>query len=107
MTLPNEMFNSIRNANHFLQALMDPKKTPGVSKEIRMRARDRLKHFPSDWEVDNMEKIHSLANTDPSVALNNSFKCLSEIRHELILIDKRINTVGQKISETISNNNNQ
>ena len=47
MTLPEEMFNSIRSARMFMTALMDPALTPKVPKEIRSRARDRLKHFAS------------------------------------------------------------
>lgn len=107
MTLPSEMFNSIRNARHFLQALMDPKKTPGISKEFRLRARDRLKHFPSDWEVDEIEEVFMATKEHPANQLNKCFKSLEQIRLELILNSKRLNETGVAIMTAVHNINNK
>lgn len=46
MTTPNEEFNAILSATNFLYDLMDPKKTPGVPKWVRVEARRRAKHMP-------------------------------------------------------------
>ena len=58
MTLPQEMYNSIRSARMFMVALLDPALTPRVPKHIRMRARDRLKHFPNEFDIKQMEERH-------------------------------------------------
>jgi len=56
MTLPSERYNAIRNARNFLCDLMDPSKTPRVPAAIRKRARDRLKHFPTEYDVSEWER---------------------------------------------------
>ncbi len=48
MTIASERFSAIRHTREFLRSLLDPKKTPKVPKEIRIRAGDCLRHFPSD-----------------------------------------------------------
>jgi len=61
MTLPDERYRSIRYARDFLRALLDPKQTPRVPRDIRLRALRVLRHFPHDYE---MEKA---AENTPSV----------------------------------------
>ncbi len=39
-------------------ALLDPSMTPKVPKHIRLRARDRLKHFPNEFDIKQMEERH-------------------------------------------------
>lgn len=56
MTLPYERFNSLVSARTFLEALLDPKRTPRVPKEIRREARWRLKHYPSGYELERIRE---------------------------------------------------
>ena len=58
MTLPNERFRAISRTRHFLGALCDPKRTPGVPAAIRDEARRCLKHFPG--AIDMAEAIEGL-----------------------------------------------
>lgn len=51
MTLPRERFRAVNKTRHFLAALCDPKRTPGVPSEIRQEARRLLKHYPSDFDL--------------------------------------------------------
>ena len=51
MTMPNERYYSIRTTRAFLVDLMDPKKTPRVPKEIRMKAYYCLKHYPGEYHM--------------------------------------------------------
>ena len=104
MTLPQEMFQAIRNAQHFMLALMDPKQTPKVPKEIRKRARDRLKHFPSEYDVSQLEKMHSTMSGDPNIVFNECMKRLDSVRGELILAERKVSEVGNAIVETINKN---
>lgn len=104
MTMPNEMFNAIRNARHFMLALMNPKETPKVPKEIRKRARDRLKHFPSEYEISELEKMHSMMSGDPNIVFNECMKRLDSVRSELILAERKVSEVGNAIIETINKN---
>ena len=107
MTLPSEMFQAIRNARHFMLALMDPKETPKVPREIRKRARDRLKHFPSEYDIAELEKIHSLKDKDPNILLNECMKRLDSIRGELTIVNKKVGDVGNGIVEVIQNSRSQ
>lgn len=52
MTMPVERRWAVRNTEQFLLDLMDPKKTPRVPKEIRNRARQCLKHYPSQFYME-------------------------------------------------------
>jgi len=84
-------------------ALMDPTQTPKVPKAVRQRARDRLKHFPSEYDINELEKMYSLSDKDPNILLNECMKRLDCIRGELTIVNKRVNDVGNGIIETIKN----
>jgi hypothetical protein len=49
MTLPYERKNAVLNTQRFLLDLSNPRITPRIPKEIRDRARSLLKHYPSDF----------------------------------------------------------
>ena len=57
MTMPNERFYAIRNTREFLVELMDPKKTPKVPKEIRLKAYYAIKHFPGEFHMEEARKL--------------------------------------------------
>lgn len=46
MTLPEEEARAIAMTRTFLYALLDPKQTPRVPREVRQKARRVLKHYP-------------------------------------------------------------
>lgn len=52
MTLPDERYRAVQYTRKFLLDLCDTRSTKGIPKEIRERARSCLRHFPSDWEMD-------------------------------------------------------
>ena len=54
MTLPNERYRAVGHAREFLRDLLDPKKTPRVPKEIRKRAYYALKHFPNEFDMEEV-----------------------------------------------------
>jgi hypothetical protein len=56
MTLPIERTNAVLNTETFLIDLLDPKKTPRVPKEIRKRAASCLRHYPSRYNMSNIEE---------------------------------------------------
>ena len=51
MSLPDQRTRSLIYARDFLLSLLDPKKTPKVPRAIRREAGNRLRHYPSKWEV--------------------------------------------------------
>lgn len=51
MTLPDERYRAVKFARDFMYDLLDPKKTPGVARAQRERARHILRHYPSDWDM--------------------------------------------------------
>jgi hypothetical protein len=54
MTLPDERYRAIHQAEQFLQDLCDPNKTPRVPRVIRARASAVLRHYPSQWHLDQL-----------------------------------------------------
>lgn len=56
MTLPDERYNALKRARDFLRDLMDPQQTPRVPKSVRIEARYRLKHYPTDYELETIAK---------------------------------------------------
>lgn len=59
MTLPFERSNAVKNARKFLLRLLDSKKTPRVPKIIRREAYWVLRHFPSDFDMEQAAKNFS------------------------------------------------
>lgn len=51
MTLPIERTNAVIRTEKFLIDLLDPKKTPRVPRSIRQDARNLLRHYPSEFEM--------------------------------------------------------
>ena len=54
MTLPDERYRAIKQTEHFLMDLLDPKKTPRVPKSIRQRVGSLLKHYPNQFHLDRL-----------------------------------------------------
>jgi len=52
MTLPDERYRSVINAELFLRELCSPSRTPRVPKEVRAQAAWILRHFPSKYDID-------------------------------------------------------
>ena len=61
MTLPDERYRAVRQAEQFMRDLCNPSRTPRVPKEIRDRANSVLRHYPSEWDMDRV------ANASPEV----------------------------------------
>ena len=56
MTLPDERYRSIVQTRKFLMELLSPRMTPKVPKVVRNRARNLLKHFPTDYHLEMMSE---------------------------------------------------
>jgi hypothetical protein len=54
MTMPDERYRAIQQAAEFLQRLLNPKLTPNVPKPIRSEARLLLRHFPSEFYLEEL-----------------------------------------------------
>jgi hypothetical protein len=66
MTLPDERYRAIKQSKKLLEELCDPGKTPRVPSLVRDRARTLLRHFPSEYELDNIaEKCPDLLDKQP------------------------------------------
>ena len=51
MTLPDERYRAVIQTRRFLLDLCNSEHTPRVPKLVRQTARDMLRHYPSDWEM--------------------------------------------------------
>ena len=54
MTLPDERYRAMVQADRLLKDLCDPSKTPRVPKEIRQRAAGVLRHWPESYYIDRL-----------------------------------------------------
>lgn len=54
MTLPDERYRALKQGKKLLEELCDPGRTPRVPSIVRDRARGALRHYPSDYELDQM-----------------------------------------------------
>ena len=57
MTMPRERKVAVKNTEAFLLALCDADQTPGVPSEIRLQARRLLKHYPSDYYMEQAAEL--------------------------------------------------
>lgn len=54
MTMPDERYRAILETEKFLVKLAVPSQSPGVPKYIRDAARTLLRHYPSEYYVDEL-----------------------------------------------------
>jgi len=56
MTLPDERYRSIKMAEQLLRDLCDPKQTPRIPQQLRLRAAQCLRHYPGDYDLQQLER---------------------------------------------------
>lgn len=56
MTMPDERTRAVIYTKDFMYDLLDPKKTPRVSREIRQRAGRCLRHYPGIYDLHEAAK---------------------------------------------------
>ena len=57
MTLPDERYRSILQAKKLLEELCSPSLTPRVAAGIRDRARGALRHYPGEYDLQQLEQF--------------------------------------------------
>ena len=102
MTIPEEMFNSIRSARMFMVALLDPALTPKVPKEIRQRASDRLKHFPSDYEINNLQGMFNNSHKDKGIIIGETNKELNRVGNEIMIAQNSLKQMAAALQEFVN-----
>jgi hypothetical protein len=55
--MPRERKAAVKNTEVFLLSLCDPKATPRVPRAIRLRARALLRHYPSDYCMEEAAEL--------------------------------------------------
>jgi hypothetical protein len=56
MTLPDERYRAIKYTEQFLKDLCNRSKTPRLPREIRQRASSLLRHYPSEYHLDQLSE---------------------------------------------------
>lgn len=56
MTIPAERTRAVQNVRKFLRDLMDRTQTKRIPAEVRKQARQLLRHFPSDFDIEKAAK---------------------------------------------------
>lgn len=66
MTTPEERYRAIKQSKKLLEDLCDPGKTPRIPSIVRERARGVLRHYPSEYEFEQMARhCPELLDTEP------------------------------------------
>ena len=56
MTLPDERYRAIMQAREFLERLSFSSETKRIPLAIRKEARALLRHYPGEWDLDQIEQ---------------------------------------------------
>jgi len=102
MTLPDEMFNSLRAARSFLSDMLDPAVYPKLPKQVRMAASARLKHFPTEYDINQLEEMHKSIHLDKNFVVGETNKELRSIAGEIAIAGKRLNEVTDALQQYIN-----
>jgi len=57
MTLPDERYRSVVQTRRFLLDLCNREHTPRVPRLVRETARSMLRHYPSDWDMQQAARM--------------------------------------------------
>lgn len=102
MTLPDEMFNSLRAARSFMTDMLDPAVYPKLPKQVRLAARARLKHFPTEHDINELEKMHTNSHKDKGVMIGEINTELQRIAGESMLVNSRLTRLSSGIQELLN-----
>lgn len=78
MTLPDERYRSIMQADRLLKDLCDPSKTPRVPKDIRQRALAVLRHWPDQYYIDVLAEDNPTIISSGKQQLDPLYKMVKE-----------------------------
>jgi hypothetical protein len=80
MTLPDERYRAVAIARDLLARLINPKLTPRVPVEVRIEARNCLRHFPSEWE---MQETANLAPRMFQTEMEPLYKMIKQYENDI------------------------
>ena len=102
MTLPDEMFNSLRAARSFMTDMLDPAVYPKLPKQVRLAASARLKHFPTEYDINQLEEMYNNSHKDKGVIIGEINTELKRIAGETMLVNSRLTNLSAGIQELIN-----
>lgn len=102
MTLPDEMFNSLRAARSFMYDMLDPAVYPKLPKQIRLAASARLKHFPTEYDIKQLEEMYNNSHKDKGIVIGEINTELQRIAGEAMLVNSRLTKVSAGIQELLN-----
>ena len=102
MTLPDEMFNSLRAARSFMTDMLDPAVYPKLPKQVRLAASARLKHFPTEYDIKQLEEMYNNSHKDKGVMIGEINTELKRIAGETMLVNSRLTNLSAGIQELIN-----
>jgi hypothetical protein len=82
--------------------LLNPEKTPRVSKDVRKRASECLKHFPMKPEIDQLEEMYNNSNKDKGILIGEVNSELKRIAGEAMLVNTRLTSLSSSIQDFIN-----
>jgi hypothetical protein len=106
MTLPNEMFTSLRAARSFMLDLLDPSVYPKLPKQVRIAARARLKHFPNEHDINKLEEMFNNAHQDKNIIIGETNKQLQKVANEILIAQSTLSKLTGALQNFINHKEN-
>ena len=82
--------------------MLDPAVYPKLPKQVRMAASARLKHFPTEYDINQLEEMYNNSNKDKGILIGETNAELQRIAGEAMLVNSRLTKVSQAIQELIN-----
>lgn len=82
--------------------LLDPAVYPKLPKQVRLAARARLKHFPTEFDINQLEEIHKLMHSDKNIIVGQTNKELRSVAGEIAIAGKRLNEITDALQQFIN-----
>jgi hypothetical protein len=82
MTLPDERYRAVVQAQEFLIALSDSNIIKRIPKDVRQRARGILRHYPSPWDMQQAAETSPHVFAERMEEVTRMFKVWEEKKNE-------------------------
>ncbi len=82
--------------------MLDPALYPKLPKQVRMAARERLKHFPTEYDIKQLEEMYNNSNKDKGVLVGEINKELQRIAGEAMLVNSKLTKLSAGVQELLN-----
>ena len=86
--------------------LLDPSVYPKLPKQVRIAARDRLKHFPNEHDINKLEEMFNNAHQDKNIIIGETNKQLQKVANEILIAQSTLSKLTGALQNFINHKEN-